>query len=472
MNTITQLFDQAELAEAAYANFWDKTTNSIILDKENVQAALKNQGFSTKQAADFLTHWKIIDQCPNTDSGFSATVFERLDGPDAGKLYIATCGTEGSKLFDGSLEGEKDIIEDLANIGADGIAINQAIDMYNWYLRLISPGEASCAQFIYHKEISDGLGHIIIPASVEQYYLETSKTGALSSGRTPTEVIGHSLGGHLAMILSRMFSNIASVTTFNAPGFDSQILVDLTKLGGGKIFPKINPLTSQGFFDLLKQVSDYADQIDNSWTASMTNFRIPGDIVSKIGTVPNEAFELFSEDANTDPYSAHLMPAITDSLAVYDLFIRLDSRLVSPDVTAVLSILTPLFYTTKRGRNRLETNENIVNALGDIFVDGFTHIKSVQGQVNRNDLYSAIAQIRDNIADKTEDNTLLLDSLVGKTQDELFNASKEPDEAGLAYRYALVNCVPFVITGDDTLYNKVNEHGELNIYNPDEKQES
>lgn len=71
MNTITQLFDQAELAEAAYADFWDETTNSLISDKEDLIAALKDYGFSTVQATEFLDHWKVIDQCPNTDAGFT-----------------------------------------------------------------------------------------------------------------------------------------------------------------------------------------------------------------------------------------------------------------------------------------------------------------------------------------------------------------------------------------------------------------
>ena len=130
MNTITQVFDQAELAEAAYADFWDETTNSLITSKIKLQEALESYGFSTTQAADFLDHWKVIDQCPNTDAGFTGTVFERLDGLDIGKRYVSICGTEGSKLF----EGAQDLAEDIANIGADGIAIDQAIDMYNWYL--------------------------------------------------------------------------------------------------------------------------------------------------------------------------------------------------------------------------------------------------------------------------------------------------------------------------------------------------
>jgi hypothetical protein len=170
MNIITQLFDQAELSEAAYADFWDETTNSLISDQEDVQAALRNHGFGKTQAADFVTHWKVITQCPNTDSGFSATVFERLDGDNAGERYIAIRGSEPNLT---------DWEEDFADVGADGIAISQAIDMYNWYQQLISPAETPFAQYRYHKEVADEDGNIIEPASIEKYYMVSSETGAL-----------------------------------------------------------------------------------------------------------------------------------------------------------------------------------------------------------------------------------------------------------------------------------------------------
>lgn len=32
--------------------------------------------FTETQATDFAAHWKVLAQCPNTASGFSATLFE------------------------------------------------------------------------------------------------------------------------------------------------------------------------------------------------------------------------------------------------------------------------------------------------------------------------------------------------------------------------------------------------------------
>jgi len=41
MGTIQSIFQQALLAEAAYANFWDSDLNALITDREDVR---KNQG--------------------------------------------------------------------------------------------------------------------------------------------------------------------------------------------------------------------------------------------------------------------------------------------------------------------------------------------------------------------------------------------------------------------------------------------
>ena len=83
MSTIQDLFQQAQLAEAAYANLWNIGTNSVITDRELVRAALRdrdnNMSFSEAQADAFVNQWKVVDHIPDTAAGFSATIFERLD---------------------------------------------------------------------------------------------------------------------------------------------------------------------------------------------------------------------------------------------------------------------------------------------------------------------------------------------------------------------------------------------------------
>ena len=55
--------------------------------------------FTATQADDFLTHWKVVAQCPNTTTGFSGTLFQCIQddpatGAKAGELTISFRSTE------------------------------------------------------------------------------------------------------------------------------------------------------------------------------------------------------------------------------------------------------------------------------------------------------------------------------------------------------------------------------------------
>jgi hypothetical protein len=63
------------LSEAAYADLRNK------IDSDDIESALVSSGFSQSQAEDFVTHWRVAHHLPNTNTGFSATVFESIDNP-------------------------------------------------------------------------------------------------------------------------------------------------------------------------------------------------------------------------------------------------------------------------------------------------------------------------------------------------------------------------------------------------------
>jgi len=74
MSAIQDLFQQAQLAEAAYANF--------TAFSNNPKGALEEVGFSSTQADDFVKHWEVINQYIEVPSvfrlpkgGFHATSF-------------------------------------------------------------------------------------------------------------------------------------------------------------------------------------------------------------------------------------------------------------------------------------------------------------------------------------------------------------------------------------------------------------
>jgi len=85
MTTVVDLFQQAELAEAAYASFFSNSGVLLTADAD-VKAALRdtnnNGNFSEAQATSFVSQWKVVDQYigPTSlgglvGSGFSATLF-------------------------------------------------------------------------------------------------------------------------------------------------------------------------------------------------------------------------------------------------------------------------------------------------------------------------------------------------------------------------------------------------------------
>lgn len=138
MTTIQDLFQQAQLAEAAYANFYDASGNLITSD-DGVKAALITAGFSkdpnnptqSAQATVFAARYQVISQQPNTGSGYSATLF--LD-TTTGQYTYAIRGTEPFFNFDLWVAD--------AGIAMNGLAAGQTVDMYNDWVRInTAPGQ-------------------------------------------------------------------------------------------------------------------------------------------------------------------------------------------------------------------------------------------------------------------------------------------------------------------------------------------
>lgn len=83
----SQYYDLASLAEASYTVFdsqdIDKIRNGNFTDEDlekALQAKAKNGSFSETQAAEFVEKWSVAAHQANTASGFSATLFQNVDG--------------------------------------------------------------------------------------------------------------------------------------------------------------------------------------------------------------------------------------------------------------------------------------------------------------------------------------------------------------------------------------------------------
>lgn len=120
------------MAEAAYADL-----KNVATTKE-LKTALIAQDFSAIQAAEFVINWRVVSHQPNTDSGFSATLFQRITadpiaGYEVGDYAYAVRGTEIG------LTDLTDLKENIGSIVQDGLALEQIVDLYNDWTRITTP---------------------------------------------------------------------------------------------------------------------------------------------------------------------------------------------------------------------------------------------------------------------------------------------------------------------------------------------
>ena len=154
--TIQQITNYTALAEASYANF---AANKINLSKQNtteVKNAIQNAIITTngpekeKLPEDFARHitdnYQIIahyaDRVENgliakdflkptpSESSFSATLFQDKNGDNKGQYILAIRGSWGAS----------DVRDtDIGDMFANGVGYEQVVDLYNFYIQLITP---------------------------------------------------------------------------------------------------------------------------------------------------------------------------------------------------------------------------------------------------------------------------------------------------------------------------------------------
>ena len=121
MSAIQDMYQQALLAEAAYADF--------VAFPNNPTGALLQEGFSPSQATEFLKNWRVVSQFTENgvlNNGFSATLFERRDtnGQPTGQYTLAFEGSTWKSL------GVDFVGADL-DLAVTGVALNQVVSMVN-----------------------------------------------------------------------------------------------------------------------------------------------------------------------------------------------------------------------------------------------------------------------------------------------------------------------------------------------------
>lgn len=333
------------LSEASYADF--DTIGAVT--QTDVENALIAKDFSNTQAADFITHWRVAHHQPNTPTGFSATIFESLDNP--GEYVFAMRGTEPTAQW-----GADITLADIADIGADGIALHQAIDLVNYYQRLITSSGSDAHQYAVYEgilpppqgitefiQLDEGSG--VVSAPRYRYLVSADSAtglGMMPSATSTFDVTGHSLGGHLALIMSRLDPNrVNEVYTYNAPGFDTGMIgSDDTEWffrAMGEIETNETGMTTVGGFP----------------TTLINNLVVPEDVISDIGTLPGGTIQHFSE--GNGPASAHSISNAADALAICNNLAALD-----PSVDLTNDLKPILEAASNQGEESLE---NIIHSL-------------------------------------------------------------------------------------------------------------
>ena len=246
-NKYDDIFNYAALARSSYADLSKIRKKD---DSERILSAIKDYDKSeefAKQIADkydVLAHYKDRDDHGinpigsilsifNSESGFSGTLF-RDKGTQ--EYVMAFKGTDGAKDL---------WITDVADIVSNGAAHNQIIDMYNFWQQIKHSGQESYYEAAY-LDGNNPLNHQfqlinsnrLLPDKAKKAALILTKIKAVNEGyyvadggiykvafRPSNEiykderkftykekidvskmtVAGHSLGGHLAAIFSRLF---------------------------------------------------------------------------------------------------------------------------------------------------------------------------------------------------------------------------------------------------------------------------
>jgi hypothetical protein len=198
MNTpIRSAYFNALLADASYVDGLRLGDSGVRLEDALVRENLFTRSLAKAVGAEFRVLTQFTDQ---TGSGFSVAVFADSNGTQ----YISFRGTEPTSLNDW-----------LTNFDAyfeSGLGRRQVIAMLNWYLRASTPTDAEALQMLEMPVVDQLTGEVLARTTLVQ------GEGTLSSVGNYV-VSGHSLGGHLTTVFSRLFNNhVISSHTYNGLG--------------------------------------------------------------------------------------------------------------------------------------------------------------------------------------------------------------------------------------------------------------
>ena len=267
--------------------------------------------------------------------------------------------------------------------------------------------------------------------ALQMYYAELTARGKISPNELIT-VTGHSLGGFLAQALT--VDNPASIVhtyTYNAPG------------------------TGGGLIEVLQRLGVTEDLVPSNLITNLIS-KNGLSVAAVFGTQVGIPVNVFIESMGFDwSFHDHQIATATDALAFYDLIAAIDPH---ADIATISSILEA---SSTQPDLSLEAG---LDALRVLFLGDHTPTPpgpSGLGDGKRETYYTNLISLRDQLAT----NSYHISSLSGMPSRAVFNQAKADTPDGLAYRYALRELNPFVVTGFDYQSNH-NQDQSLSLYNP------
>jgi Ca2+-binding RTX toxin-like protein len=484
------------LAEAAYCDF-----NIDYIDTKEVEKALFNERIGSKdipQHAELITkNWSIVAYWGDTyngligkDSGFSGTLFRSKS--DSSDYVLALEGTQGLKdLFWADYQG----------IVRNGLAYEQIIDMYNFWQQINAPKgqtyQAAVLEYSAHniidptkiselmaehgddvdailaelvREASENkigqifdigwLKHRIIMNfdSSSAYYgpLRSKRIYGLGIKPSKVTVVGHSLGGHLAVAFSRLFAQATrGVYIFNGAGYGDGIKLPMIQgTGATNMNNLFSALGGKSTFDSHK-IRNFVSSKNMDFIAQHWPFLTQKG--KKIETYVPRDTEVMG----------HGLKGMTDSLAVIDLFYQLN--IDASTVEALIKSSNVLLRTLDV--NHRPALEHVVRSLAKIFYSEKEFEEEVGEQaISRPKLHAIIIKISERIKAQNGKSNFQIVPLVGKSAppvDVLKQRITSASENAIGYRFAMVNLLPFAVLGAD--YTEFNKKGVLNLYDPEDR---
>lgn len=272
--------------------------------------------------------------------------------------------------------------------------------------------------------------------SLKDYYQQLITEGKLGTAET-FSVTGHSLGGFLAQSFAVDYvGNVSQAYTYNAPGI------------GGVVA------------DVLSAVGVTATNIS---VANITNIIAqPGlSATAGLGTMLGNVQNVFIEQ-QTNPLNNHKIGFLTDSLALYDLFTRIDPLLNTTDPAVGIGRITDIL---KAESNKPALSlEAALDSLRILFKDPAAPMPVSTATDNREQYYQNLLDTSFQQRIASYAGQLSISQLTDIAAPDLSNLAQGSTAFG--YRYALQGLNPFAVVGNNDLYAPHNANGELDLYDP------